>query len=74
VCNFYIVCLCVVLFGGGSRRGARGPLKDIERCLDRKPSSRRAELPWLGAKERLASQSIAVSVGPIRLAVAEQLS
>ena len=72
MCNFYIVCLSVVLFGGGSRRGARGPLKGVS--LDRKPSLRRAELPWLGAKERLASQSIAVSVGPIRLAVAEQLS
>ena len=61
-------------FGGGSRRGARGPLKGAERRLDRKPSSRRAELQWLGVEERLASQFLAVSVGPLGLAVAERLS
>jgi len=62
------------IFGGGSRRGARGPLKGAEKRLDRKPSSRRAERLWHGVKEHSASRSLAVSVGPLGLADVKRLS
>ena len=62
----------MILFGGGSRRGARGPLKG--ESLDRKPSLRRAERYGTASKSTHASQTLAVSVGPLGLADVKQLS
>ena len=65
--------MAVVCFGGGSRRGDRGPLRGCI-SLDRKPSLGRAEGHGEASKSVSASRSLAVSVGPLGLAVVRRLS